>query len=196
MWYKLATYYKSNRSLDIFLVPALFLTLLVGWLVSKQLYYNNVKMLFYLLTPVMFIGIIPKMLTVDFSWNSWELISTYQESKVKIFCYKYIIGLVVCLTPLLLGVLAGGITSYGEYDILMLFLTSLILSMALGNLALLMAVLAKRYEVGLITGLILLVLSSRFHIPTWFQWGGYLLIAVGSLVLALRIFTHTGGDWK
>ena len=69
-----------------------------------------------------------------------------------------------------------------------LVLLTIILACFTGNIALLVGLISRRYEISLIAGIVALAVITRIGVPKWVEYG--LMPGVGSLCLALSFWLY------
>lgn len=118
--------------------------------------------------------------------------STYPEKRWVVFCFKFLLSALILAIPLLASflLLHSRVVPSPDLDLTFssLVLLTIILACFTGNIALLVGLISRRYEISLIAGIVALAVITRIGVPKWVEYG--LMPGVGSLCLALSFWLY------
>lgn len=191
---KLPIYFKINRGIEIFVVPVLFLLLVLGIsITSNEIGINTIVGIYALMVPAMFIGITARFFTLEFHVRFWDLLSTYPEKKANVFWHKYLLALIIFAVPFSISLMLFGsktIIGTEEYPSFSLMVFDvLVTTFFSAHLAMFFGVYSRRYEIGLVSAIILLVVILRIPWPSWVTW--IVFPALGVLFLCMTFWIYT-----
>ncbi|MFY9147618.1 MAG: hypothetical protein WBH35_02840 [Bacillota bacterium] len=190
---KLISYFRVNRSIELFVFPVLLLAgTLMTISLSDKVEMRNMAGFMFLLPPCVYISAVAKVFTLEFKEGCWELMSTYPEKRWVVFCFKFLLSALILAIPLLASflLLHSRVVPSPDLDLTFssLVLLTIILACFTGNIALLVGLISRRYEISLIAGIVALAVITRIGVPKWVEYG--LMPGVGSLCLALSFWLY------
>ncbi len=192
MFHNFISYYKVHRDLVIQSMILAFIILVAAILFSAgQLSKQNIGVVFILFAPLMGMGIFARIFSFDYESNFDEMVKSYGGAQYKIFFYKYLLGSLLFLFPVLYSLIAFLLhPSRGTYDIYPDLLAMLSAAWLLINLTILFVIIAKKFALGLLGGFLLFLALIRVPLPPLAYNLVFPLLAIilgfSSLVLYLR----------
>lgn len=163
MIYRFIVFFRAHKDFSVNALILGFISLvLITLLGTNHLSETNLGVIYILFGPLVSIGVFARIFSLDYQHNFAEIITTYNESKSKIFLIRYTLALFLFLLPLACGffffLLHPG---HEEYNIWPQLGATLSAAWVLGSLSMLLAIGAKRYDVGLLGGFIVFLVVIR-----------------------------------
>ncbi len=167
MLHDFISYYKVHRDPVIQSMILAFIILVATILFSAgQLSKQNMGVVFILFAPLVGMGIFARIFSLDYESNFDEMVKSYGGAQYKIFFYKYLLGSVLFLFPVIYSLIAFLLhPNRGAYDIYPDLLAMLSAAWLLINFTILFVIIAKKFALGLLGGFLLFLALIRLPLP-------------------------------